>query len=43
VGEEIRLSLTVTDNQHEVARYPHHNPVVFTRPGDEFESMMWRV
>jgi alpha-amylase/alpha-mannosidase (GH57 family) len=43
VGDEIRLSLTVTEDQLEVARYPHHNPVFFTRPGDEFESTMWRV
>lgn len=43
IGDEVRLVLTVSENQLEVARYPHHNPVTFQRPGDDFESAMWRV
>lgn len=43
VGQEVRLSLTLSEQGMEVARYPHHNPVVFTRPGDDFEAAMWRV
>ena len=43
VGNELRLTLTVSEHRMEIARYPHHNPVTFNRPGDEFEAMMWRV
>ncbi|MGZ9189238.1 MAG: glycoside hydrolase family 57 protein, partial [Nitrospira sp.] len=43
VGNELRLTLTVSEHRMEIARYPHHNPVTFNRPGDEFEATMWRV
>lgn len=43
IGSELRLTLTVSEQQMEIARYPHHNPVTFNRPGDEFEATMWRV
>ena len=42
-GQDLRLSLLVLEKQLEVARYPHHNPVMFSRPGDDFEAAMWRV
>lgn len=43
VGNELRLTLTVSEHRMEIARYPHHNPVTFNRPDDEFEATMWRV
>ena len=43
VGNEVRLTLTVSEHRMEIARYPHHNPITFNRPGDEFEATMWRV
>jgi alpha-amylase/alpha-mannosidase (GH57 family) len=43
VGHELRLTLTVSEHRMEIARYPHHNPVTFNRPGEEFEATMWRV
>jgi alpha-amylase/alpha-mannosidase (GH57 family) len=43
VGSELRLTITVSEQQMEIARYPHHNPVTFNRPGDEFDATMWRV
>ncbi|MCC2639996.1 MAG: hypothetical protein K0S45_409 [Nitrospira sp.] len=42
-GSELRLTLTVLENGLEVARYPHHGPATFSRPGDDFEATMWRV
>ena len=43
VGNELRLTLTVSECRMEIARYPHHNPATFNRPGDDFEATMWRV
>ena len=43
VGQDLRLSLLVLEKQLEVARYPYHNPVIFQRPGGDFEAAMWRV
>jgi alpha-amylase/alpha-mannosidase (GH57 family) len=43
IGHELRLTLTVSEQRMEIARYPHHKPVTFNRPGAEFESTMWRV
>jgi hypothetical protein len=43
VGTELRLTLTVSEHGMEIARYPHHSPATFTRPGDDFEATMWRV
>ena len=43
VGQDLRLSLLVLEKHLEVARYPYHNPVIFPRPGDDFEAAMWRV
>lgn len=43
VGQEIRLCLIILEHGLEVARYPHHAPVVVTVPGQEFEAGMWRV
>jgi hypothetical protein len=42
-GAELRLTLTVSEHGMEIARYPHHSPATFTRPGDDFEATMWRV
>ncbi len=43
VGDELRLTLTVSEHRIEIARYPHHTPVTFNRPDDDFEATMWRV
>ncbi len=43
VGNELWLTLTVSERRMEIARYPHHNPATFNRPGDDFEATMWRV
>jgi hypothetical protein len=43
VGHEMRLTVVVLEHNLEVARYPYHNPVTVTRPGDDFEATMWRV
>ncbi len=43
VGTELRLTLTVSEHGMEIARYPHHSPAAFNRPGDDFEATMWRV
>jgi hypothetical protein len=43
VGTELRLTLTVSEHGMEIARYPHHSPATFNRPGDDFEATMWRV
>ena len=43
IGDQIRLSLTVSEHEMEVGRYPHHNPATFNRAGDDFEATMWRV
>ncbi|MBI4003046.1 MAG: glycoside hydrolase [Nitrospira defluvii] len=43
IGNELRVTLTVSEHRMEIARYPHHNPVTFNRPGDDFEATMWRV
>ncbi|HUM41203.1 MAG TPA: hypothetical protein PKJ04_15775, partial [Nitrospira sp.] len=43
VGTELRLTLTVLEHGMEIGRYPHHGPATFNRPGDDFESTMWRV
>ncbi|MCS6317109.1 MAG: hypothetical protein H8K05_04900, partial [Nitrospira sp.] len=43
VGAELRLTLTVSEHGMEIARYPHHGPATFNRPGDDFEAAMWRV
>jgi alpha-amylase/alpha-mannosidase (GH57 family) len=43
VGQELRLTVVVLEHNLEVARYPYHNPVTMTRPGDDFEATMWRV
>jgi hypothetical protein len=43
IGIELRLTLTVSEHGMEIARYPHHSPATFNRPGDDFEATMWRV
>jgi hypothetical protein len=43
VGHEMRVTVVVLEHDLEVARYPYHNPVTVTRPGDDFEAAMWRV
>lgn len=43
VGDELRLTVTVSEHGMEIGRYPHQNPVLFNRPGDDFEATMWRV
>lgn len=42
-GQEVRLSLMVLEQNLEVARYPHQNPVRLIVPGPEFDAAMWRV
>ena len=43
IGRELRLTLTVSEHRMEIARYPHHHPVTFHRPGNDFGATMWRV
>jgi hypothetical protein len=43
IDTELRLTLTVSEHGMEIARYPHHSPATFNRPGDDFEATMWRV
>jgi alpha-amylase/alpha-mannosidase (GH57 family) len=42
-GEEVHLSILVTEQGLEVARYPHEQPAVLTMPGPDFEAALWRV
>ena len=43
VDQPMRVTVVVLEHNLEVARYPYHNPVIVTRPGDDFEATMWRV
>jgi hypothetical protein len=42
-GHMLKMSILVQGNGMEIARYPHHQPVVLTVPGPEFEATVWRV
>lgn len=42
-GQELRMSIVVTEHGLEVARYPHQGVSVLTVPGPEFEAELWRV
>jgi alpha-amylase/alpha-mannosidase (GH57 family) len=43
VGQELRLAVLVLEHGLESTRYPHHDPVTILRPGEDFETIMWRV
>jgi alpha-amylase/alpha-mannosidase (GH57 family) len=42
-GQEIGLSITVSEQGLEIARYPSHQTAALTRPGEDFEAALWRV
>lgn len=42
-GQDLRMSIMVSEHGLEVARYPLHSPALVTRPGEEFEAALWRV
>lgn len=42
-GQDIEMTIVISEHGLEVARYPYQRPAKLTVPGPEFEAGLWRV